>query len=904
MTGRRVRWLQCVVLDPTDGQNEGAAQRLPPPVTAQVGGEVAVVPDGVRHALAGSDAPGNGACSDSFPVTQPDAASPAARSQEPAPVTGPATAIVWAVVPCYNRASDLGLLLRDVSRLDLTSVRAKPGASGSEPVELSLRLVVVDNASDVPLAAVPAPAGLDVQYLRLEQNVGGSGGFNAGLARVLTLADEERSGARETGRYVWLLDSDARVLPDTLAELVRVMLSRPDAAAVGSAIADPQTGRVFEIGGEVDRCNGRFKARVTGRAGVRGEIECDYVAACSALTRLDAVRRTGLLPDVFLNADDVEWFIRMAKATGQRILASPSSVAVHPSFDRFATTARYYVARNCLGPLRALGLPRSVRFRRALHEAKRAVGQELSLRPALAGMHLAGLADSCRPIVPGRAPAHVTAFEPFRPIRSLAQQIINDPPARLTRLSVHQTLLDELPEGEREALISEVAVVLSQLPGINLRIDHARGESWRAFAGACRRWLLGPPDQLALVSVSVGCTAWFAGRVMLQVAPGAGYVIRVASPAARLRAAWRGARTLARGLLLADRASRYDGGAPPIRRETVGTARDRLGAGDDRPGPVLAPVRLSLAIIVLSYNRRETLRRTLERLARLPECAEAHVVVVDNASTDGSARMVASDFRNVTLLALDANIGVAALNTGVQAALSDVVLVLDDDAWPEPGVVAQALDLLAQRPDLAAVALHPIHPETRVSEWPFAASLQGRSDDRWPVMGCGNLVRRAAWVAAEGYDPAYFLYRNDTDLALKLLGMPRVTPAPGEGPADDPSGSQGVYFDPAWIVWHESHAAASKSARWHRLATRNWIWMARRHGRGLNRAVGIVLGALWAYRLAGLRPACHWATTLGVAAGLFTRPPHVAHAVRPTGRDFARLLRLHLGRVVKRRSVR
>src|SRR5690606_34605702 len=103
------------------------------------------------------------------------------------------------------------------------------------------------------------------------------------------------------------------------------------------------------------------------------------------------------------------------------------------------------------------------------------------------------------------------------------------------------------------------------------------------------------------------------------------------------------------------------------------------------------------------------------------------------------------------------------------------------------------------------------------SERPFARVLGGCSAPRddWPVMGCGNLVRRSAWQAVGGYEESFFLYRNDVDLALKLLA------AGGKG--------GGVWFDPTWVVWHDSPAAAPnrrKSLRWFELATRNWIWLA------------------------------------------------------------------------------
>lgn len=271
--------------------------------------------------------------------------------------------------------------------------------------------------------------------------------------------------------------------------------------------------------------------------------------------------------------------------------------------------------------------------------------------------------------------------------------------------------------------------------------------------------------------------------------------------------------------------------------------------------------RPSLTVIVLSFNRKDALDATLTYLQSNADLAGAQILVVDNGSGDGSPAMVAQRHPTVELIALSQNRGVAAFNAAARAARGQALLVLDDDAWPEPGVVALALDLLARRPELAAITLHPRHPRTRASEWPFgdpppaAAGLDGIAD-RWPVMGCGNIVRRDAWMRAGGYDEAFFLYRNDTDLAMKLHGL-----------------GLGVHFNPEWVVWHDSPAAARKSKRWFRLATRNWVWLCRRHGSGASGVAALLAGWLHAHALAGRSPADHLAVARGALSGLLGPMP-------------------------------
>jgi GT2 family glycosyltransferase len=253
--------------------------------------------------------------------------------------------------------------------------------------------------------------------------------------------------------------------------------------------------------------------------------------------------------------------------------------------------------------------------------------------------------------------------------------------------------------------------------------------------------------------------------------------------------------------------------------------------------------------------------------------------VVDNGSSDGTPRTLRESPRdNLTLLALDENVGIDAYNRGVAQVETDYVLILDDDARPDAGAVSAAAALLDARPDLAAVAMHPRHPESGRSEWRFAP--RGRSTDAWPFMGCGNLVRRADWLRAGGYQAVFFLYRNDTDLALTLLAMGR-----------------GVHFNPSWVVWHDSPAAARKSPRWFRLATRNWVWVCKRHGRGATRVTAILRGWAWAHRLAGFSIPSHARVLAGTLAGLFRGAPPLPDGVVNDGSGLRRLLAARRGQV-------
>src|SRR5207244_11071805 len=85
----------------------------------------------------------------------------------------------------------------------------------------------------------------------------------------------------------------------------------------------------------------------------------------------------------------------------------------------------------------------------------------------------------------------------------------------------------------------------------------------------------------------------------------------------------------------------------------------------------------SVSIAILNYQLREALRRCLEaaRSQRYP----LEILVVDNASADGSPDMVRDEFPDVRLVRLPQNIATAARNIGVASAKGDIVFTIDND---------------------------------------------------------------------------------------------------------------------------------------------------------------------------------------------------------------------------------
>ena len=107
-------------------------------------------------------------------------------------------------------------------------------------------------------------------------------------------------------------------------------------------------------------------------------------------------------------------------------------------------------------------------------------------------------------------------------------------------------------------------------------------------------------------------------------------------------------------------------------------------------------------VVVVSYNSRDQLRSCVEPLV---QTSGAHVIVVDNASVDGSADSVAEHFPAVRLVRSERNLGFAGgTNRAACEARGRALLLLNPDAALTPGALGLLLGVLASHEHLKRVA--------------------------------------------------------------------------------------------------------------------------------------------------------------------------------------------------------
>ncbi len=294
-----------------------------------------------------------------------------------------------------------------------------------------------------------------------------------------------------------------------------------------------------------------------------------------------------------------------------------------------------------------------------------------------------------------------------------------------------------------------------------------------------------------------------------------------------------------------------------------------------------------LAIIIVSWNVCELLRRCLQAVeASLAGSGIAYeILVVDNASADGTPAMLRAEFPDVRLIEPGANLGFAggnnlALRSVLHEGLARHVLLLNPDTEPLGDAIPRLLRALEERPELLAVGPQLRYPDGSLQpsrrRFPTPASFFWEStllDRLWPanpwarryrcedtpatmaqpvgwLVGAALLVRADAVTQAGLLDERFFMYSEELEWQARMQHA-TCNMQNGATASSSLDGSAIWYVPEAVIVHHEGKSSDQAVAARHLNFSRSRILLARMwHGWRFAATLRTFLRLGFAYELA------------------------------------------------------
>ncbi len=203
---------------------------------------------------------------------------------------------------------------------------------------------------------------------------------------------------------------------------------------------------------------------------------------------------------------------------------------------------------------------------------------------------------------------------------------------------------------------------------------------------------------------------------------------------------------------------------------------------------------MTLSIIILNFRTKNLLRECLRGIRIVKPALAFEVIVVDNASGDGSAEMVIAEFPEVRLIRAERNLGYAGGNNlGMKAAVGKYVMIINPDILVAPGSFETLVTFMDAHPDVGIAGPQLLNPDGTVQQSCYrfqtpliplyrrtifgklpagkravAKYLMEDFDHKterevdW-LLGGALFVRRTAIDAVGILDESFFLYFEDTD---------------------------------------------------------------------------------------------------------------------------------------------
>jgi len=220
-----------------------------------------------------------------------------------------------------------------------------------------------------------------------------------------------------------------------------------------------------------------------------------------------------------------------------------------------------------------------------------------------------------------------------------------------------------------------------------------------------------------------------------------------------------------------------------------------------------------VSVIVLTWNRKED---TLFTIGKIKESthAEREIIVVDNASGDGTDLAVAQAHPDVRYLRLGKNIGIGGYNHGLEIASGEFVVFLDSDSYPDRYAIGKMIEAFRAHPEMGVVAFDVRNAELEDTRRCPDAPEHGPpvGTDVGSYNGAGVGIRRECLERAGDLFAPLFLYFNEYDHSFRIWE----------------SGYRIKHF-PSIVAYHKSSPSGRTSTRAPYFYARNMLWILWRY---------------------------------------------------------------------------
>ncbi len=271
-----------------------------------------------------------------------------------------------------------------------------------------------------------------------------------------------------------------------------------------------------------------------------------------------------------------------------------------------------------------------------------------------------------------------------------------------------------------------------------------------------------------------------------------------------------------------------------------------------------------LSVLIVNWNVRELLRECLRSIERGRGDLEVEVIVVDSASSDGSAAMVAAEFPWVTLLPQGENVGFPrGNNIALAHARGDYLLLLNPDTVVLGDALPALVAYLQAHPDVGVVGPQLLNPDGSVqsSRRRFPTLATGFLESTWLeglapgvlrryyaldlpddapadvdwLTGACLMAPRAVYARVGGLDEGYFMYSEELDWCRRMVA----------------AGWRVVYYPAARVVHHvgksSEQAVTARHINFQRAKLR---YFRKYHGRGAAALLRAFLLLSYAWQMA------------------------------------------------------